>query len=114
MVHPGARISSGCICVPTTTFRLKGTHDRVFVGRIDFGGRLDHRFRSRRSARRILDADDPGLAYGSIYALVAVGYTLVYGVLRLINFAHSEVFMIGMFGQYLGLMLLGFRPQGDV
>ncbi|NED62028.1 branched-chain amino acid ABC transporter permease, partial [Streptomyces sp. SID10244] len=32
-----------------------------------------------------------GLTYGAIYALVAVGYTLVYGVLRLINFAHSEV-----------------------
>ena len=45
---------------------------------------------------------------------MAVGCTLVYGVLRLINFAHSEVFMIGMFGQHLGLMLLGFRPQGDV
>ena len=41
-----------------------------------------------------------GLAYGAIYALVAVGYTLVYGVLRLINFAHSEIFMLGMFGQY--------------
>ncbi|MGH3727699.1 MAG: branched-chain amino acid ABC transporter permease [Micromonosporaceae bacterium] len=36
-----------------------------------------------------------GLSKGSIYALVALGYTLVYGVLKLINFAHSEVFMIG-------------------
>ena len=36
-----------------------------------------------------------GLAVGAIYALVALGYTLVYGVLRLINFAHSEVFMVG-------------------
>ena len=36
-----------------------------------------------------------GLSKGSIYALVALGYTLVYGVLRLINFAHSEVFMVG-------------------
>ena len=36
-----------------------------------------------------------GLTRGSIYALVALGYTLVYGVLRLINFAHSEVFMVG-------------------
>jgi branched-chain amino acid transport system permease protein len=54
-----------------------------------------------------------GLAYGSIYALVAVGYTLVYGVLRLINFAHSEIFMLGMFGQYVGLELLGFSPAGD-
>jgi len=55
-----------------------------------------------------------GLTYGSIYALVAVGYTLVYGVLRLINFAHSEIFMLGMFGQYATLMLLGFTPRGDV
>lgn len=39
-----------------------------------------------------------GLAFGSIYALIALGYTMVYGVLRLINFAHSEVFMIGTFG----------------
>lgn len=54
-----------------------------------------------------------GLTYGSIYALVAVGYTLVYGVLRLINFAHSEVFMFGMFGQYAVLMALGFSPSGD-
>ena len=36
-----------------------------------------------------------GLAIGAIYALVALGYTMVYGVLRLINFAHSEIFMIG-------------------
>jgi branched-chain amino acid transport system permease protein len=39
-----------------------------------------------------------GLALGSIYALIALGYTLVYGVLRLINFAHSEVFMVGTIG----------------
>jgi branched-chain amino acid transport system permease protein len=38
-----------------------------------------------------------GLSKGAIYALVALGYTLVYGVLKLINFAHSEVFMIGTF-----------------
>jgi len=38
-----------------------------------------------------------GLSQGSIYALFALGYTLVYGMLRLINFAHSEVFMVGSF-----------------
>jgi len=38
-----------------------------------------------------------GLAQGAIIALFALGYTLVYGVLRLINFAHSEVFMMGTF-----------------
>ncbi|MFT4009935.1 MAG: branched-chain amino acid ABC transporter permease [Nocardioidaceae bacterium] len=38
-----------------------------------------------------------GLAVGAIYALIALGYTMVYGVLQLINFAHSEVFMYGTF-----------------
>ncbi len=42
-----------------------------------------------------------GLEQGSLYALVALGYTLVYGVLQLINFAHSEVFMSGAFGSFL-------------
>src|SRR5436309_9995805 len=43
-----------------------------------------------------------GLALGSIYALIALGYTMVYGVLRFINFAHGDVFMVGAFmGFYL-------------
>jgi branched-chain amino acid transport system permease protein len=42
-----------------------------------------------------------GLQQGSVYSLIALGYTLVYGVLQLINFAHSEVFMAGGFGSYL-------------
>jgi branched-chain amino acid transport system permease protein len=41
-----------------------------------------------------------GLAQGSIYALIAMGYTMVYGVLRMINFAHSEVFMSGPYTAY--------------
>src|SRR5437660_881307 len=38
-----------------------------------------------------------GLSLGAIYALIALGYTMVYGVLRFINFAHSDIFMIGAF-----------------
>lgn len=41
-----------------------------------------------------------GLALGSIYALIALGYTMVYGVLRFINFAHSDVLMLGAFSAY--------------
>jgi branched-chain amino acid transport system permease protein len=41
-----------------------------------------------------------GLALGSIYALVAIGYTMVYGILRFINFAHSDVLMLGAFAAY--------------
>jgi branched-chain amino acid transport system permease protein len=51
--------------------------------------------------RTFWDLTVTGLALGSIYALVALGYTLVYGVLRLINFAHSEIFMVGTFGALL-------------
>jgi len=48
-----------------------------------------------------------GVTVGAIYALVALGYTLVYGVLRLINFAHSEIFMIGTFGALISSRWLG-------
>ena len=37
------------------------------------------------------------LTQGSVYALIALGYTLVYGVLKLLNFAHGDVFMVGSF-----------------
>ena len=50
-----------------------------------------------------------GLTLGSIYALIALGYTLVYGVLRLINFAHSEVFMVGIFASLFALHILGIE-----
>ncbi len=47
-----------------------------------------------------------GLSLGTIYALVALGYTMVYGVLKLINFAHGDVYMVGAFaGYYLGAVL---------
>ena len=48
-----------------------------------------------------------GLAQGSIYALIALGYTMVFGVLRFINFAHGDVFMLGAFaGLYTAPTLL--------
>jgi branched-chain amino acid transport system permease protein len=46
---------------------------------------------------------------GAVYALIALGYTLVYGVLRLINFAHSEVFMVGAFGSLFALHAIGIQ-----
>ena len=52
-----------------------------------------------------------GLSLGAIYALIALGYTMVYGVLRFINFAHSDVFMVGAFiGYYMGKLV----PEGTV
>jgi branched-chain amino acid transport system permease protein len=48
-----------------------------------------------------------GLSLGAIYALVALGYTMVYGVLRLINFAHSEIFMIGTIAALFTITTIG-------
>ena len=52
---------------------------------------------------KIIEALVTGLTQGAMIALVALGYTMVYGVLKLINFAHSEVFMMGA---YFGLFLI--------
>lgn len=48
-----------------------------------------------------------GISLGSIYALIALGYTMVYGILQLINFAHSEVYMLGAFAVYYTVGVLG-------
>lgn len=48
-----------------------------------------------------------GLSLGSIYALIALGYTMVYGILQMINFAHSDVYMVGAFAAYYMARALG-------
>jgi branched-chain amino acid transport system permease protein len=52
-----------------------------------------------------------GLTVGSIYALIALGYTMVYGILEFINFAHGEIYMLGA---YLGIIALGMLCQWGV
>jgi branched-chain amino acid transport system permease protein len=54
-----------------------------------------------------------GISLGSIYALIALGYTMVYGIVKLINFAHGDVFMVGAFiGFYsITILHLGFFPS---
>ena len=58
-----------------------------------------------------------GLVLGSIYALIALGYTMVYGILRMINFAHGEIFMAGTFAGYftaVGLAGMGLLNSGPL
>ena len=47
-----------------------------------------------------------GLFLGAIYALIALGYTMVYGILRFINFAHGEIYMVGAFVAYFAATAL--------
>jgi branched-chain amino acid transport system permease protein len=53
----------------------------------------------------LIDQFINGLTIGGIYALIALGYTLVYGILFMINFAHGEIFMFGSFGGFAALSL---------
>ena len=55
----------------------------------------------------ILDQFINGLQLGAVYALIALGYTMVYGVLRLINFAHGDIFMLGAFFAYFLISKFG-------
>jgi branched-chain amino acid transport system permease protein len=54
-----------------------------------------------------------GLSLGALYALIAVGYTVVYGIVQLINFAHGEIFMIGAFGALSTWIVLGWATGGS-
>ena len=49
-----------------------------------------------------------GLSLGSIYALIALGYTMVYGIAKMLNFAHGDVIMVGAFTVIVSVMMLGF------
>lgn len=55
-----------------------------------------------------------GLSLGSIYALIALGYTMVYGIVKLINFAHGDIMMMGAYAGYFILVWLGATPFGFV
>tara|TARA_B100000614_G_scaffold243085_1_gene246042 strand:- start:187 stop:1068 length:882 start_codon:yes stop_codon:yes gene_type:complete len=55
-----------------------------------------------------------GLTLGSIYGLIAIGYTMVYGIIGMINFAHGEIYMIGAFIAVIGFTLLEMAGLGFV
>ncbi|MBP3417093.1 MAG: branched-chain amino acid ABC transporter permease [Spirochaetaceae bacterium] len=53
-----------------------------------------------------------GLSLGSVYALIALGYTMVYGIVKLINFAHGDILMVGAYSGYFVLKQFGTTPVG--
>lgn len=55
-----------------------------------------------------------GISLGSIYALIAIGYTMVYGIVKLINFAHGDLLMVGAYAAFFMLRWVGPSPLGYV
>src|SRR6202048_2792599 len=81
--------------------------------------RDDERVRGGRWARMTIDPVllqqiINGLSLGAMYALLALGFTLVYGIIELINFAHFNVFMVSSFVGMWALQLLGISGQEQV
>jgi len=108
---PGALEIPGAIAVAAKAKRFDGY---VALGCVLRGETTHYDIVANESARGIMDLTMTGLEQGSIYALVALGYTLVYGVLRLINFAHSEVFMIGTFTTMWTWGWMGFDQNTEM
>src|SRR5580700_9595975 len=73
---------------------------RIGVVIVVVGGTVGTLIKGRYGAAQWFDFLVFGLTIGSVYALVALGYTMVYGVLRLINFAHGDIMMTGAFSGY--------------
>ncbi|MEM5947058.1 branched-chain amino acid ABC transporter permease [Spirochaetia bacterium 38H-sp] len=55
-----------------------------------------------------------GVALGGVYALIAIGYTMIYGIIKLINFAHGDILMLGAFFAYFVLRVTGPTPEGII
>ena len=55
-----------------------------------------------------------GITLGSIYGLIAIGYTMVYGIIGMINFAHGDVFMVGGFVSLIAIVALGITGGSGV
>src|SRR5207245_9971176 len=66
-------------------------------------GRRRHRARMAYFLQQLIN----GLTLGSIYGLIAIGYTMVYGIIGMINFAHGEIYMIGAFISIIAFLVLG-------
>ena len=49
-----------------------------------------------------------GISLGSVYAIIALGYTMVYGIAKMLNFAHGDVIMIGAYVSFCAMQYLGF------
>jgi branched-chain amino acid transport system permease protein len=73
----------------------------------------DQRLKEGKLLEQLLQQIINGISLGSIYALIALGYTMVYGIIKLINFAHCDVYMIGAYVGYFCMTFLGlgFAPS---
>ena len=64
---------------------------------------------------KLLQTFTDAVAVGSLYALIALGYTMVYGILQFINFAHSDIFMLGAWVSFLFARAMGWTgPDVDI
>jgi branched-subunit amino acid ABC-type transport system permease component len=86
---------------------------KIIIIFIVIGGTISSLAAPKYSGEQWVDFFVFGLAQGGIYALIALGYTLVYGILFMINFAHGEIFMSGAFTAFFVAQALATPPAED-
>src|SRR5256714_5364474 len=95
---PGSRLSSSRSgAARRSTTRASSPPDGSRVRSTTAAPLLGRWMRERGAVSEFLQQLVNGITWGSVYALIALGYTMVYGILRLINFAHGDVYMLGAF-----------------
>src|SRR5450432_3800571 len=72
------------------------------IAKTNFRENSEHRQRMDYFAQQLIN----GIVLGSIYGLIAIGYTMVYGIVGMINFAHGDIFMIGGFIALISFLIL--------
>lgn len=102
--RPGVLMTRSRSTLLSNPLRLVGTIFLLLIAYVAIGNLLAGELTLERFVRQMIF----GLAQGSVYALIALGYTLVYGILSMINFAHSEVFMSGA---YIGFFAIHAMNQ---
>ncbi len=73
---------------------------RILIVSVILFGTISTILAGKYTSEQWIDFVVQGISQGSLYALIALGYTMVYGILRMINFAHGDIFMTGAFGAY--------------
>ena len=82
----------------------------------DFGGTRFSVYKKRSEGEQMsfISYLINGLSLGSVYAIIALGYTMVYGIAKMLNFAHGDVIMIGAYTSFIAMTQAGFSPAVSV
>ena len=107
-------VSSRCRQKVISNSWCKGAHGLLLIALLSFKGKcFSRRFQSFGGAGRMLQFFSyliNGISLGSVYAIIALGYSMVYGIAKMLNFAHGDIIMIGGYVSFCSMYYLNLPP----